>query len=61
MTTIPTPPATNNPPVNLSTPSLIFKLQGNKVQGVQKGKVQVQTSGEILHIDRFGYIISGSN
>lgn len=61
VTTIPTPPATNNPPVNLSTPSLIFKLQGNKVQGVQKGKVQVQTSGEILHIDRFGYIISGSN
>lgn len=49
------------PPVNLSTPTLIFKLQGNKVQGVQRGKVQVKTSGEILHIDRFGYVVSGSN
>ena len=49
------------PPVYFSTPILIFKLQGNKVQGVQRGKVQVKTSGEILHIDRFGYVVSGSN
>jgi hypothetical protein len=49
------------PPINLVNPSLIFKLQGNKVQGAQRGKVQVQTSGEILHIDRFGFIVSGSN
>jgi hypothetical protein len=48
------------PPVLLSTPSLIFRLQGNKVQGVQRGKVQVKVSQDILHIDRFGYIISSS-
>jgi hypothetical protein len=49
------------PPINLVNPSLIFKLQGNKVQGAQRGKLQVQTSGEILHIDRFGFVLSGSN
>ena len=49
------------PPVFLSTPSLIFRLQGNKTQGAQRGKVQVKLSSEILHIDRFGYTISGSN
>jgi hypothetical protein len=48
------------PAVYLSTPSLVFKLQGNKVQGVQRGKVQVKASGDILHIDRFGYIVSSS-
>lgn len=48
------------PPVYLSTPSLVFKLQGNKLQGVQRGKVQVKASGDILHIDRFGYIVSSS-
>lgn len=49
------------PPVLLSTPSLIFRLQGNKTQGAQRGKVQVKVSSEILHIDRFGYVVSGSN
>jgi hypothetical protein len=51
---------TIEPLVSLSTPMLLFKLEGNKVQGVQRGKVQVKSSGEILHIDRFGYTISGS-
>lgn len=57
VTSFPTP----EPPVFLSTPSLIFRLQGNKTQGAQRGKVQVKLSSEILHIDRFGYVVSGSN
>jgi len=50
----------SEPDINLTKPAQIFKLEGNKVQGAQRGKVQVQISGDILHIDRLGYIVSGS-
>jgi len=46
--------------VNLSKTSQIFKLEKSRLESVQRGKVQVQDSGEILHIDKYGYIISGS-
>lgn len=53
------PPAIE-PPVNLSYPLLIYKLPGNKIQTAQRGKILVKLSGEILHIDRFGFVVSGS-
>ena len=63
---IPTPIITQvnpsvEPPISLSTPTLVYKLAGSKIQGAQRGKLHVQLSGEILHIDRLGYIVSGSN
>ena len=54
-------PTLIEPPVQLSTPTLIYKLAGSKIQGAQRGKLHVQLSGEILHIDLSGYIVSGSN
>lgn len=48
------------PPVLLSTPSLMFRLQGSITQAVQRGKVQVKVSSDIMHVDKFGYIISSS-
>lgn len=48
------------PIASLSVPLLLFRLQGNKVQGLQRGKLIVKASGDILHVDRLGYIVSGS-
>ena len=53
-------PTNQNRPVDYIKASQIFVLEGNKVQGVERGKVIVQDTQEILHIDDFGYIVSGS-
>lgn len=55
-----TSPSLVTPSANLSQPLLLFQLRGNKIQGLQRGKLAVKASGEILHVDRLGYVVSGS-
>lgn len=38
-------------------PTKVYQLQGNKVQGVQRGRLVVKDSQEILSIDRLGQVI----
>lgn len=56
--TLVSPPS--EPPVYFPNQISIFKLQGNKIQTAQRGKVLVKLSGEILHVDKFGFVVSGS-
>lgn len=40
--------------------SVIFKLEGNKVQTVPEGKIYIKDSTDILHIEKQGYSTTGS-
>lgn len=42
------------------TPVEIFKIEQSKLQGVEKGKLYVKDSGEVLLINTLGYLVTGS-
>ena len=46
--------------VLLIDPQTIFKLEGSKVYQERQGKIYVQETQEIVHLDSFGQIISSS-
>lgn len=47
-------------PIFLITPIQIFELEKSKPQGIQKSKLYVKDSGDVLLINSLGYIITGS-
>lgn len=47
-------------PVNTVLPVRVFELKGNKVQGVSKGKIRIVETGDIIGVDQFGFVITGS-
>jgi len=38
----------------------LYELEGNKPSPVKRGKIRIKDTGYIVHLDRSGYIISGS-
>lgn len=46
--------------IYLLSPVQIFQINRSKVQGLQKGKLYVRDSGDVLLINSLGYIVTGS-
>lgn len=38
----------------------LYELEGNKPSPVKRGKIRIKDTGYIVHLDRSGYVISGS-
>lgn len=56
----PTRNLTTDSDIYLLSPVQIFQINRSKVQGLQKGKLYVRDSGDILLINSVGYIVTGS-
>lgn len=41
-------------------PVRTYEIQGNKIQGVTKGKIRVQYTSDILYVDTLGVVYTGS-
>lgn len=50
-------PANNNLEVRKVIPVKLYELKANKLQGLPEAKVVVRETGEILLIDKFGFVI----
>jgi len=38
----------------------VFELEGNKPAPTRRGKIRIKDTGDIVHLDRSGYVVSGS-
>jgi len=58
----------NNPPSSPGdndalfriNPTKIYKLQGNKIIGVNAGQLLVQGTGNVLTLDKYGYVVTST-